>query len=73
MPATAIPFPSLAGSELFTGNVGAMTYGLASGTVRWVPALYNLIVSYIGNLIGSLFLVYFFMVLGYASPFVVHE
>ncbi|KAK8797373.1 hypothetical protein WA158_004581 [Blastocystis sp. Blastoise] len=49
----ALTIVVIAGSELFTGNVGSMTYGLLGKTTTWMQVLKNLLVSYIGNFVGS--------------------
>lgn len=46
----------IAGSELFTGNC-LIPVSVLAGEARWGPMLKNWIFVYIGNLLGSLFLV----------------
>jgi len=49
----------IAGAELFTGNTAVSIPGVLSGRISWLGWLKNLILSYTGNLIGSLFVAYF--------------
>jgi len=52
--ALALTLVIFAGSELFTGNNMIMTIGSLSKTVTWMDAIKVWIVSYTGNLAGSL-------------------
>jgi formate/nitrite transporter len=54
----------IAGSELFTGNIGVITPSCLTGKAKWGGLLKNWLFVYIGNFIGSLFVAYF---LGYLS------
>lgn len=56
--AVALTLVIFAGSELFTGNNMIMTIGALSKKVTWVDAIKIWIVSYIGNLAGSLLMAY---------------
>jgi len=49
----------IAGAELFTGNTAVSIPGVLSGRILWFDWLKNLILSYSGNLAGSLFVAYF--------------
>lgn len=49
----------VAGAELFTGNTAVSIPGVLSGRISWFGWLRNLLVSYVGNLLGSLFVAYF--------------
>jgi formate/nitrite transporter len=49
----------IAGAELFTGNTAVSIPGVLSGRITWHGWLKNLILSYSGNLVGSLFVAYF--------------
>jgi len=50
----------IAGSELFTGNCGIILPACLTGAAKWKALLKNWLLVYIGNLIGSLFVVFFF-------------
>ena len=50
----------IAGSELFTGNTAISVPGVLSKRISWFAWLKNLLLSYTGNLFGSLFVAYFF-------------
>jgi len=52
--AIALTLVIFAGSELFTGNNMVMTVGALSKKVTWIDAIKIWIVSYFGNLAGSL-------------------
>lgn len=54
----------IAGSELFTGNIGVITPSCLTGKAKWGGLLKNWVFVYIGNFIGSLFVAY---CLGYLS------
>ncbi|MBN1642975.1 MAG: formate/nitrite transporter family protein [Anaerolineae bacterium] len=54
----------IAGSELFTGNVGVITPSCLSGRAKWLGLLKNWGLVYVSNFVGSLFVAYF---LGYLS------
>lgn len=56
--ALALTLVVFAGSELFTGNNMIMTIGSLSKEVSWANTLKVWIVSYAGNLVGSLLLAY---------------
>src|SRR5215218_2809347 len=49
----ALTLVVFAGAELFTGNVMVMAHGLIARRVRWAAALAVLVVSLIGNFVGS--------------------
>ena len=49
----------IAGSELFTGNTAVSIPGVLSRRISWLGWLKNMLLSYTGNLIGSLFVAYF--------------
>jgi nitrite transporter NirC len=52
--AVALTLVIFAGSELFTGNNMVMTIGSMSGVVSWSQTLAVWLVSFLGNLVGSL-------------------
>lgn len=52
--AIALTLVIFAGSELFTGNNMVMTIGALSKKVTWIDAIKVWVVSYFGNLAGSL-------------------
>ena len=52
--ALALTLVIFAGSELFTGNNMIMTIGSLSKQVAWSDTLKIWIISYVGNLVGSL-------------------
>jgi formate/nitrite transporter len=54
----------IAGSELFTGNVGVITPSCLSGRAKWLGLLKNWVVVYIANFIGSIFVA---LCLGYLT------
>jgi len=54
----------IAGSELFTGNIGVITPSCLVGKSKWSGLLRNWVVVYIGNFIGSVFVAFF---LGYLT------
>lgn len=54
----ALSLVIIAGSDLFTGNTMVMPLGALSGKVRWRDVARVLFYSYIGNLLGSVFLAY---------------
>ncbi len=54
--ALALTLVVFAGSELFTGNNMIMTIGSLSKEVSWIDTLKVWVVSYLGNLVGSLFM-----------------
>lgn len=56
----ALSLVIMAGSELFTGNNFVMTVGALDKKVTWVDTLYVWLVSYIGNLVGSIFTAWLF-------------
>ena len=49
----------IAGSELFTGNVGCITPACLSGRAKWTRLRRNWGVVYVGNFVGSLFVALF--------------
>ena len=49
----------IAGSELFTGNCGIITPSCLAGAARWKAMLKNWFFVYLGNFVGSLFVVLF--------------
>ncbi|MBN1934693.1 MAG: formate/nitrite transporter family protein [Anaerolineae bacterium] len=48
----------IAGSELFTGNVGVITPSCLAGKAKWTGLLRNWGIVYIGNFIGSVFVAF---------------
>jgi formate transporter len=52
----------IAGSELFTGNVMYMPFGVLKGKASWLGLIRNWIGSWIFNLVGALFVAYFLAV-----------
>lgn len=71
--ANAFVFPAalslvvFAGAELFTGNVFVMTAGIAGKTVRGGEVLRILLLSYLGNFLGSLLCAFLFSATGLLS------
>lgn len=52
----------IAGSELFTGNVMYMPFGLLKGKASWFGTIRNWVGSWVLNLVGALFVAYFLAV-----------
>lgn len=52
----------IAGSELFTGNIMYMPFGILQGKASWFGLIRNWIGSWIFNLVGALFVAYFLAV-----------
>jgi formate/nitrite transporter len=52
----------IAGSELFTGNIMYMPFGILKGKASWLGLARNWIGSYFFNLVGALFVAYFLAV-----------
>lgn len=63
----ALSLVVFAGSELFTGNNFIMTVGSLNKTVSWIDTCKVWIVSFIGNLIGSILIGYIFFLAGLAK------
>lgn len=63
----ALSLVIIAGAELFTGNVFVMTAGLARKGVTWAQAGWLLLVSYVGNLAGSVLLAYVYFLTGLST------
>jgi nitrite transporter NirC len=63
----ALSLVVFAGSELFTGNNFVMTIGALKKTVSWLDVILVWIVSFIGNLAGSVFGAFLFYSAGLAS------
>ncbi|MBB6714980.1 formate/nitrite transporter family protein [Clostridium gasigenes] len=63
----ALSLVVFAGSELFTGNNFVMTVGLLNKTVSWMDTCKVWIVSFIGNLAGSILVAYMFFSAGLAK------
>jgi len=49
----------IAGAELFTGNTACCIPAVLSGRTPWASCARNWILSYVGNLLGALFVAYF--------------
>ncbi|URA09240.1 formate/nitrite transporter family protein [Thermospira aquatica] len=65
----ALTLVIFAGSELYTGNTMIMTFGVVNRNVKFLDLILVWIVSYIGNLIGSLFIAYLVYVSGSLNSF----
>ncbi|QAA34156.1 formate/nitrite transporter family protein [Clostridium manihotivorum] len=63
----ALSLVVFAGSELFTGNNFVMTIGALKKTVSWLDVILVWVVSFIGNLVGSIFGAWLFYATGLAS------
>lgn len=63
----ALSLVLMAGSELFTGNNMVMTIGTLEKKTSWFDTIKIWIVSYIGNLLGSVLLAAMFVYAGLAS------
>lgn len=50
----ALSLVLFAGSDLFTGNTMVLPIGAFRGTIRWADVAVLLVVSWVGNLLGSL-------------------
>lgn len=51
----------IGGAELFTGNAMVLPVAAMVGRVRWSDVLYSWAASYVGNLVGSLFVAVMFL------------
>ncbi|PKM95387.1 MAG: nitrite transporter NirC [Firmicutes bacterium HGW-Firmicutes-1] len=60
----ALSLVIMAGSELFTGNNFVMTVGALDKKVSWMDTINIWMVSYIGNLVGSIFTAWLFVSTG---------
>jgi formate transporter len=66
---TVLMFVIIVGAELVTSNFGTMTLGILAQRVTLWQATRNILVAYIGNLIGSLLLaVILFQATGFVDP-----
>lgn len=63
----ALSLVVFAGSELFTGNNFVMAVGSLSKSLSWVDTIKVWIVSFIGNLVGSILAGYMFYLTGLAK------
>lgn len=63
----ALSLVIIAGSELFTGNVFVMTAGLLKRSVSISKALWLLLISYLGNLAGSVLLAAIYYLTGLST------
>ena len=63
----ALTLVVFAGAELFTGNVFVMTAGLLEKKAGFSDVLHILLISYLGNLLGSLFCALLFQSTGLLS------
>jgi len=63
----ALSLVIMAGAELFTGNAFIMAAGLLKKSVAWADAAWLLLVSYAGNLAGSVLLAYLYFLTGLDS------
>ena len=68
--AAALSLVVFAGAELFTGNVFVMLAGILMKTIKTRDALILLLICYIGNFIGSIFIASLFWGTGYLKDFV---
>lgn len=57
----ALSLVIMAGGELFTGNILVFSMGSFQGVLPWKDGIKLSILSYVGNLLGALFLVLLFM------------
>jgi nitrite transporter NirC len=60
----ALSLVIMAGAELFTGNVLVMSAGLLRKSIRWADAGYLLLISYLGNLTGSVLVAWLYHMTG---------
>lgn len=60
----ALSLVIMVGSELFTGNNFVMTIGTLEKKVKWIDTLKIWIVSYLGNLVGSVITAWLFVSTG---------
>ena len=49
----------IAGSELFTGNIMYMPFGILEGKASYLGLIRNWVGSWVFNLVGALFVAYF--------------
>lgn len=63
----ALSLVVFAGSELFTGNNFIMTVGSLNKSLSWIDTIKVWIVSFIGNLVGSILAGYMFYLAGLAK------
>ncbi len=65
----ALTLVIFAGSELYTGNTMVMTFGVMNREVKILDLILVWLVSYAGNLIGSLFIAYLVYASGLTNSF----
>ena len=63
----ALSLVIMAGSELFTGNNFVMAVGALNKSVTWTQSIKVWIVSFIGNLLGSILAAYLFFLAGLST------
>lgn len=63
----ALSLVIFAGAELFTGNNFVMAVGALDKSIKWVQAIKVWIVSFIGNLLGSILAGYLFFLAGLST------
>jgi len=71
--AIALSLVVFAGSELFTGNNMTMTIGSLAKKVTWVETIKVWVISFIGNLVGSLLLAYAMSASGLVTKGPLHD